>query len=47
MRGEGELLIEDVVIDLLMVKAVVGRHPYDKFVKECPETVIIEGIRVS
>lgn len=47
MRWEGELLIEDRIVNLFVVLGVEWWKPSHKFIEKSPNTVIIDGKRVS
>lgn len=44
---EGELLMEDAAVDLLVVEAVVGRDSEDQFVEEGSQAVVVQGETVT
>ena len=49
MLGDGEFLVEDGIVDLVVVFGVVGREAGDELVEEGAEAVVIqrEGVALS
>ena len=47
MIWEGELILKDALVDLVVVQAVVRRNTKNKLVKKCSQTVIVEGKTVT
>ena len=47
VAGEGELLVEDALVDFLVVEAVVGRDAEDQLVEQRAQAVIVESEGVA
>ena len=47
MIWEGELILKDALVDLVVVQAIIRRNAKNKLVKKCSQAVIVEGKTVT
>lgn len=43
VAGEGKFLIEDSLVDLLVVEAVIGRNSKHELIQQCSQAVVIQS----